>query len=425
MNIQGNLQLDPRNHGWSSGGYLADTRVSGQVTSGSQQQYMTRNSAIGSWSGSVWNMVFVGTTGAPAQSFPTPPFTTVSQAPILREKPFLHIDSGGNYFVFVPGLRTNASGTSWFGQTPAGTSIPLSQFFIVKPGDTAAEMNAALASGQHLLITPGIYELDQTIQVNNPNTVVLGIGLATLVNNNGLVAMKVADVDGVKIAGILFDAGETNAPVILEVGPPGSSTSHAANPTSLHDVFVRIGGRIAGKATVSVTINSNDVLVDHTWLWRGDHGSGVGWTVNTADTGLVVNGNNITAYGLFAEHYQKYNVIWNGNGGRTYFFQNELPYDPPNQAAYMNGTTRGYAAYKVADTVTTHEAWGLGSYCFFNVDPTIIADRSFEVPDTPGVLFHDLLTVSLGNNGTILHVINNTGAQTPTNSTPSFVVNYP
>ena len=117
-------------------------------------------------------------------------------------------------------------------------------------------------------------------------------------------------------------------------------------------------------------VNSNNVIGDHMWLWRADHGSGVGWTTNTADTGLVVNGDNVTMYGLFVEHYQKYQVIWNGNGGRTYFFQNEMPYDPPNQAAWMNGSTQGYAAYKVADSVTSHEAWGLGSYCYFNVNPS-------------------------------------------------------
>ncbi|RPJ26099.1 MAG: discoidin domain-containing protein, partial [Chloroflexi bacterium] len=424
MYVQGQLQLDPRNHGWSSGGYLADSLVTGQVFSGSQQQYMTRNSQIGSWSNGVWNQVFVGVSGAPAQTFPNPPYTVVNQSPLIREKPFLYF-SGGNYFVFVPALRTNASGTTWSGQTPAGTSLPISQFFIVKPGATAVDINNALAAGKDLLVTPGIYHLNQTINVTRANTVILGLGLATFINDNGVVPMRVADVDGVKIAGLLFDAGTSNAPVLLEVGPSGSSANHAANPTSLHDVFIRVGGAIAGKATVTLTINSNHVIVDHTWIWRGDHGAGIGWTVNTSDTGLIVNGNNVTIYGLFVEHFQKYNVIWNGNGGRTYFFQNELPYDPPNQAAYMNGSTRGYAAYKVANSVTTHEAWGLGSYCYFNVDPSIVNDRSFEVPDTAGVRFHNLSTVSLGNNGIIAHVINNTGAQTPTNSTPSTVVNYP
>ncbi len=425
MHVHGALQLDPRNHGWSSGGFIADSVITGQVGSGSQQQYFTRNSQIGSWSNGVWNQVFVGVNGAPAQSFPNPPYTVVGQAPLIREKPFLYVDSGNNYFVFVPALRANVSGTTWNGVTPAGTSLPISQFYIVKPGATAADINNALASGKDLLVAPGVYHLDQTINVTRANTVVLGLGLATFINDNGVVPMRVSDVDGVKIAGLLFDAGTTNAPVLLEVGPTGSSASHAANPTSISDVFIRVGGAVAGKVTNTMIINSANVIVDHTWIWRGDHGAGIGWTVNTSDTGLIANGTNVTIYGLFVEHFQKYNVIWNGNGGRVYFFQNELPYDPPNQAAYMNGSTRGYAAYKVANTVTTHEAWGLGSYCYFNVDGTIINDHSFEVPNTPGVLFHDVLTVSLGNNGTILHVINDTGAQTPTNSTPSNVVSYP
>ena len=425
MHIAGGLQLDPRNHGWSSGGFIADTKVDGQVSSGSQQQYLTRNSQLGSWAGGNWNMVFVGDSGVPAQSFPSPAYTTVGQTPSVREKPFLYVDNSDNYFVFVPGMRTNSSGTTWFGQTPAGVSLPISQFYIVKTGATATDINNALIAGKDLLITPGVYHLDQTINITRPDTVVLGMGLATLINDNGIVAMHVDDVDGVKIAGLLFDAGTTNATTLLEVGPTGASADHSADPTELSDVFMRVGGAVAGKVTAAMTINSNDVIIDHTWIWRADHGAGIGWTVNTANNGLIVNGNNVTIYGLFVEHFQQYNVLWNGNGGRTYFFQNELPYDPPNQAAYMNGATRGWAAYKVADTVTTHEAWGVGSYCYFNVAPSIIVDRGFEVPNVAGVLFHDLLTISLGNNGTIWNVINTTGAVTPTNSTTSTVVSYP
>ena len=425
MHIAGALQLDPRNHGWSSGGFIADSKVDGQTSSGSQQQYLTRNSQLGSWNGSNWNMVFVGVNGAPAQSFPSPAMTTISQTPLVREKPFLYVDGNGDYFVFVPALQSNSSGTTWYNQTPAGASLPISQFYIVKEGATATDINNALAAGKDLLITPGVYHLDQTINITRADTVVLGMGLATLINDNGVIAMHVDDVDGVKIAGILFDAGTTNTTTLLEVGPTGASVDHSSDPTQLSDVFMRVGGAVAGKVNVALTINSNDVIIDHTWIWRADHGAGIGWTVNTADNGLVVNGNNVTIYGLFVEHFQKYNVLWNGNGGRTYFFQNELPYDVPNLAAYMNGATRGYAAYKVADTVTTHEAWGLGSYCYFNVDPSIIVDRGFEVPNTAGVIFHDILTISLGNNGRIFNVINTTGAITPTNSTTSTVVSYP
>lgn len=423
MDVRGDMQLD--DGGWSSGGFLADTNVSGQVRSGSQQQWLSRNDQWGSWSGSNWNMVFVGVNNAPSGNFPNPPFTVVNQAPVIREKPFLYVDQSGNYQVFVPALRTNSQGTSWAGGSPAGTSLPISQFYIVKSGDTSATINNALAQGLNLLFTPGIYHLSSTIQVTRANTVVLGLGLATLTPDNGVIPMTVADVDGVSIAGLLFDAGSVNSPILLQVGPAGATQNHAANPTVLSDVFFRIGGAGVGKATQSLVINSNNVIGDDLWIWRADHGSGVGWTSNTAANGLVVNGNNVTMYGLFVEHYQQYQVIWNGNGGRTYFFQNELPYDPPNQAAWMNGSTNGYAAYKVADSVTSHEAWGLGSYCYFNVNPSVVEAHSFEVPNTAGVKFHDLVTVSLGGTGTISHIINNTGGPSNSSSNVADLVSYP
>ena len=426
MHIVGDLQLDPRGHGWSSGGFVADCKVDGNASSGSQQQYLTRNSILGSWSGSVWNMVFVGVSGGPGQHFPNPSHTVVDAAPAIREKPFLCVDAAGNYQVFVPALRTNATGTSWEDKHPVGTALPLSQFFIVKPGATAADMNAALDQGKNLLVTPGVYHLDQTLKITRPDTVVLGLGFATFVPDSGVVAVQVADVDGVKLAGFLLDAGAAASPVLLQVGPEKSAVSHAANPTSVHDVFVRVGGAGPGKVVASMRINSNNVIIDHTWIWRADHGQGVGWTVNTADQGLIVNGNDVVAYGLFVEHFQKYNVTWNGNGGRTYMFQNEMPYDPPSQAAWMSGPNKGYPAYKVTDGVTTHEAWGVGSYCYFTADASIQSDCGFSAPAAPGVKFHDALTVSLGGKGTIGNVVNNVGNATDKKKTmPSYLAQYP
>ncbi|MCX5087964.1 RICIN domain-containing protein [Streptomyces sp. NBC_00365] len=353
MHVRGNLALD--DGGWSSGGFISDTKVDGQIQSGTQQQFLTRNSQMGSWSGSNWNMVFVGDQGAPAQSFPT--YTNVASSPTIREKPFLYVDSAGAYQVFVPGLQSNAVGTTWSGKTPAGKSLPIDQFYIVKPGATAADMNSALAAGKNLLVTP----------------------------------------------------------------------THAADPTQLSDVFIRIGGATVGKATNSLVINSANTIIDHTWIWRADHGNSgtVGWTTNTADNGLTVNGNNVTAYGLFVEHYQKTQVIWNGNGGRTYFFQNEMPYDPPNQASWMNGTGKGYPAYKVAASVTSHEAWGLGSYCYFSANSSVVADHAFEVPSVSGVKFHDMVTVSLGGVGTISHIINSTGGPSNSSTNVAYLTNFP
>ena len=427
MHLRGQVQLWNGGDGWASGGLIADSRVDGVVESGSQQQFFTRNSELnGGWSGSVWNMVFTGSTGTPPQHFPNPSHTVVANSPKVREKPFLYWD-GGQYRVFAPALRENARGTSWGSGNPAGQSISLADFYIVQTGTPTATINAALAQGKHLLFTPGIHNLTEPIRVNNPNTVVLGLGLATLIPTTGQAALTVADVDGVKLAGLLIDAGTTNSPVLAEIGPAGSSASHASNPTSLHDVFFRIGGHHAGKATVSLRVNSNDVIGDHMWLWRGDHGEGIGWNANTAANGLVVNGNNVIMYGLFVEHYQQYNTIWNGQGGRTYFYQNEMPYDPPNNATWgsSGGGSLGWAAYKVANSVTSHEVWGAGVYCFFNTNPAVTASRGFEAPNNPGVRFHGLVTVSLGGVGTINRVINETGEVANLAHQVSYVANYP
>jgi hypothetical protein len=423
MHVRGNLALD--DGGWSSGGFIADSKVDGQIRSGSQQQFLTRDSTMGSWSGSNWNMVFVGDQGAPAQSFPT--YTNVASSPTIREKPFLYVDGSGAYRVFVPALQSNASGTTWSGGNPQGQSLGLDQFYVAKPGATASDMNAALAAGKNLLITPGVYHLDQTLNVTRPDTVVLGLGLATLVPDNGITAVSTADVDGIKLAGLLIDAGTTSSQQLMTVGPAGSSANHAADPTSLSDVFFRIGGATVGRAVNSLVVNSSNTIIDHTWIWRADHGNGgtVGWSTNTADTGLIVNGAGVTAYGLFVEHFQKTQVLWNGNGGRTYFFQNEMPYDPPNQAAWMNGSSQGYPAYKVADSVTGHEAWGLGSYCYFSANPSVVSANAFQVPNTTGVRFHDMVTVSLGGTGTISHVINTTGAAVNSSHQVTDLTSYP
>lgn len=136
-----------------------------------------------------------------------------------------------------------------------------------------------------------------------------------------------------RLAGFLVDAGPVNSATLLEVGPPGACRDHSANPTTVQDVFVRIGGAGAYKATTSMVINNRHTIVDHTWVWRADHGEGVGWETNRADygvvvNGVVVNGHDVLATGLFVEHFNKYDVQWYGQRGRTIFFQNEKATTP-------------------------------------------------------------------------------------------------
>ena len=412
MHVRGDLVLH-QHHGWASGGWMSDTLVDGNVDSGSQQQWISRNSDWKSWTGSNWNMVFVGVPNPPQGEWPNPPYTQVSQTPLVREKPFLEVDESGQWVVRIPELRSNSVGITWHhGETP-GRSIPLQQFYIARPGtDTAATLNAQLAEGKHLLITPGMYNLTEPIQVKRPDTLVLGLGFPTLRPTHGTSAMIAADAEGIEIGGLLFDAGESNSPVLLEVGPSRSTARHAQNPITLHDVFFRVGGGGVGRATVNLRINSNDVIVDHTWIWRADHGKGVGWNSNTSDTGLVVNGDDVTIYGLFVEHHEKFQVLWNGNGGRTYFYQSEIPYDPPDQQSYSSASgVDGWASYKVADSVTRHEAWGLGIYSVF-IQPNVSLSRAIEVPKKPGVRFHHAITVALGDHGEISNVIDDKGGPT-------------
>lgn len=74
-------------------------------------------------------------------------------------KPYLYIDSSGNWGVFVPSNRTSSQG-----------------------GDT----------------------IRQT-----------------------------ADVNGIRIGGLIFDAGTTNSSVLVRIGPAGASASHASDPAVL------------------------------------------------------------------------------------------------------------------------------------------------------------------------------------------------
>jgi hypothetical protein len=412
MHIHGDLVLH-QHHGWASGGWMSDSLVDGNVDSGSQQQWISRNCDWKSWTGANWNMVFLGVVHPPEGAWPSPPYTKVAHTPVVREKPFLQVNGAGEFSVRVPELHRDSIGITWRGGETAGETIPLARFYIARPDvDTAETISAQLAKGKNLILTPGIYELTAPIRVTRPHAVVLGLGFATLRPMKGTAAMTTADADGIEIAGLLFDAGPSESPVLLEVGPEGSRERHAKDPVTLHDVFFRVGGAGVGRAKVNLRINSNDTLVDHTWIWRADHGDGVGWELNTSENGLVVNGSGVTIYGLFVEHQQQFQVLWKGIGGRTYFYQSEIPYDPPNQASYTSAVgVNGWASYKVADEVTSHEAWGLGVYSVFHY-PDVVLTRAIETPKRPGVQFHDIITVALGDHGEISHVIDDQGDAT-------------
>ncbi len=319
----------------------------------------------------------------------------LTSSPVTEEEPFLYTNSAGKFEVFVPAVQHDSSGASWASGSEAGSSIPFSKFFVANPSTPVLAIDAALALGKNLILEPGIYNLNQPILVSRPDTVVLGLGFATLVPQHGNAAMIVASNDGVELSGMIIDAGPVNSPVLLSVGHPGASS--ASDPDNIQDVFFRIGGAETTNvsATVSLLDNASNSIIDDVWAWRADHGNAVGWTENTADTGLVVTGKDVTAYGLAVEHYQKNEVVWSGQGGTEIFFQNELPYDPPSQSAWMASPTRpGYPAFLVSRGVRTFHGYGMGSYVvFINTPATLFDTQAFQAPDRPGVQFQNVFGI--------------------------------
>ena len=425
---------------YASGGFIADSRLP-FVINGSQQQWLTRNSSVAGWSNAVWNQVFSGVEGAPDDAaFPNPPYTTLDETPVSREKPYLFVDADGRYGVRVPVAQTSTRGITWAdGETP-GRTIPITDFHIAKPGDSIGTINSALARGKHLLLTPGVYDVATSINVKRADTVVLGMGHATLTAVDGAVPLKVADAPGIIVAGVTIDAGTVESPVLLQVGQPGdgqSANADPANPITLADVYFRVGGPHIGKADTALVVNSDHVLIDHTWVWRGDHGvegftEGVNgdtdrWNTNTGRTGVIVNGDDVTATGLFVEHFQQFNTVWNGERGTTVLYQNELPYDPPTQADWTQPDgTLGYPGYKIADDVTEHSLYGGGVYVFNQNTPSIVTENGFEAPEGDGILLRHIMTVNLSA-GTILHVVNGIGdaADTTRIGVPVYLTEYP
>ncbi|QMU76671.1 hypothetical protein GXW83_13870 [Streptacidiphilus sp. PB12-B1b] len=445
VHINGNVSLMDYCNGspdYASGGFIADSEFTGgTVVNGSQQQYITRDSDLDGWSNAVWNQVFCGDQGAPAQSFAgnsgdsggPSSYTTLATCPRTQEEPYLYLDSSGHYNVFVPSVQSNSSGAGWTAAGTPGASLPLSSFFVARPGTTVAQINTALDHGKNLLFTPGVYDVPQSIDVTAHDTKVIGLGFPTLIPTTRRTTMRVADVRGVNVSGLIFDAGPVSTPALLQLGSAdsGSGNSSArdiADPVSVDDVYFRVGGAEAGTAATSFVDDINNSLIDDVWAWRADHGAGAGsWTSDQGATGVVVNGDHVTAYGLAVEHYQRDETVWNGQHGTVVFYQNENPYEVPNQAAWMATPTQdGYPAFYIPNSVTSFQGYGMGSYSYFDQGVDIHNAMAFQAPDTPGVQFHDLLSVFLTGSGGIDSVVNGTGA--PVSSAfggPSDVVSYP
>lgn len=402
--------------GWVSGGFTADCWFVAPAGSDHQQQWYTRNTRLeqgrGEFKEMKYNYVFQGVELGDNVDRSTYTdnwdkggnVTFLPQTPVIREKPFLFVGEDGRYKVFRPALRRDAVGLSWSkDRIGDGDVIDLQEaFFLVKPGTSASEINRQLSEGKHLMFLPGIFTLEEPLRISRPGTIVMGLGWSTIVpgETNPEAAIIVEDVDGVSVCSLLFDAHFSSRALLSVKG----GKRHRSNPTLLADLFFRVGGFRPSPVHVdcALEIGQSDVIGDHFWIWRADHGvhGSVGWNVNTAPVGLHVTGDYVTIYGLFNEHFQEYQALWEGEYGRTFFYQCETPYDAPSQDAYMShdGTVQGFAAYKVGDKIRHHEATGFGIYdvLFYS---EIRIESSVEVPERKGIKLRHICNNSLSNPG--------------------------
>jgi len=444
----------PGPNDWSSPGYFADCVFQAGFANVPSQQLYTRNCSLtGAYTGVFWNTFIHGCTG----SFPADSgsgwsegnhVTNLPSVEKIREKPFLYLD-GGEYKVFVPDWRTDASGVSWGsgkangGMGPGESLDLLENFHIAFPGDTAASINAALAQGKNLLLTPGIYMLEKPIHVTRPGAIVLALGYASLVPDEGNQwgAMLVEDVGGVIVTGLYFETFYSSV-YLLRVGETGCRADHSDNPIFLQDLNFEIGGTLMKHVQVDAAcqINSSDVICDHFWMEREDHGVApnggmsyndgpgysVGWTINETDYGLIVSGDRVTCNALFNEAFQKYTAYWEGDYGKVFFYQNETPYDPTSQAAWMSheGAINGYAQYKVASKVDHHMGIGLGVYGCLSRANNVYAVNAYEVPIKSGVTLDHICMQNYGNPGTHFRYLINQWSTTANYGNNAFYLNH-
>ena len=407
VEIDGDLHLFEAN-GYASGGYMSDVKVNGKVNPGGQQQWFGRNTEASSWTHFNWNMVNVGSEGAPQSVCGAEgkgQAVNVPETPTISEKPYITLQNG-RYVLMVPGLETNKVGhtKNWENAHP----VDFEHVYVASPSDSAAHINSKLEEGLNLLFQPGIYNLDDSIRVNKANTVVTGLGQATLVATNGKPAIEVGNVEGVKISSLLLQAGAIESPTLLAWGN-GKFAGNASNPGVIQDVWTRVGGMNATgsmRSKYMLEVNHDNVIIDNIWLWRADHdvAGPVRDSRNPVETALVVNGDHVTGYGLACEHALGDMTVWNGEFGKSYFYQSEFPYDVTQQ----NYADKGFVAFRIADHVNHHQGVGIGGYAFFR-DYDVEIPTAISAPQKPGITLADSFIVFLNGKGGIKSVVDGQG----------------
>lgn len=447
----------------ASGGHLATAIVDGKIQFGSQQQFCCRSvqfsDKVDKGQLGAWSNVFVDCINAPDARDPVTaepygewrsnPAVSVHDPTLTVEKPIVVLREDGKYELHVPFPRTREEGSGPLEPDVTGSAKKsIRPFERVKVAvsnktnrcgesvpdlDVAKEINAALREGKDIVLTPGLYYLSETLEISQPNQVILGIGLATLIApTDGSPIIHVAPrTEGVRLAGLMLEASvlkdkdPDTVATFIQWGDHGCADKDPGNPDmpgAMTDIFARVGGSNLDRTVstnIMVRIDSGNVYGDNLWLWRADHvklREGEEPNVEGLDyhqvllgecpceTGLEVNGDDVTIHGLAVEHTTQTNTIWNGERGEVMFYQNELPYDVDSTYAESK-----YVGYKVGDHVTSHHAQGVGVYSNFR-DYEVHVETGMEHPMTEeGVKIVNPFSVWLNNKGFIKSVSNGKG----------------
>lgn len=395
----------------SSGGFFSNCQFDNFVSFSPQQQWFGRNSYIGNInSGVSFNLVLVGCTFGDIPSQGPPKYTFINQTPVIAEKPYITIDAGGLYYLQIPKISFSTSGP-----ISGNTTVNFSQVYVATSADTAAVINAKIAAGTHVVLTPGTYTLAEPIVVNIPDIVILGIGFPILEAANPTACIEVGDVEGVRIGGVLLQATSTTSDYLLKWGSTSTYIGNPAKPGILSDCYTRVGGPNNSvtspvSSKIMIEINSGNVILDNIWAWRADHeihNKVVKNGNNPCFNCVVVNGQSVTAYGLASEHSLNDLTVWNGDMGQVFFYQSEYPYDVNTDYG-----DAGYVSYRVGAKVTQHQAYGVGTYSFFRDHPVKVAN-GFKI-DAPlqtnnNIQFTNVFTWFIAGHGEMTHTIQGVG----------------
>ncbi|KAJ1452337.1 hypothetical protein M885DRAFT_527207 [Pelagophyceae sp. CCMP2097] len=396
-------------------GFAADVIVDGAATADARQsQWFARNSRFNATLGGRVQVCLVGCVGGEAHSIPQRmgrAVLRVEAAPLVAAKPYLTLGADGLYTLQIPDVVANA--TDAFLGPQKGRAVPLNDVFVAKPSDARdGTLHAKLAAGLHVILTPGVYELDDPLDLDHRGQTLLGLGFATVVAPpDGAPALRVsAKTPGVRVAGVIFEAhavAPRGRTTLVEWGDEGATDAGDANdPGVLSDVSARLRHATSSLATV-VRIHASKGIGDNLRILRCDAlqgGAQATEATNVAHVGLEVLGADVTLYHVAVEHLLSDQVRWTGEGGSLFSASLTLPRDA-TQARYAS---HGFSGLVVAAPVRRHASIGVVVRAAFREAVFVLTALQTSVSQNVTVLAPT--AVHEEGPGGILSVINGEGA---------------